>query len=87
MNDQFIPKDFMDGAQKLLANEVFKAVERALIARKPAHPNPADPQHKQAADAFVRSGFEKALDDLRRIPFEFEEVTTQTYNPLLDTRD
>lgn len=87
MSEQYLPKEQLEGAQKLTSSDIFRAIERVLIARKPNHPDPADPMSKQTADAFLRAGFEKALDELRAIPYELEEKPTNPDIPALDTRD
>ena len=87
MSEQYLPKEQLEAAQKLVSSEMFRAIERVLTARKPDHPNPVDPMSKQTADAFLRAGFEKALDDLRSIPHELEEKPTNPDIPALDTRD
>lgn len=87
MSEQYLPKEQLESAQKLVSSEMFRAIERVLIARKPNHPDPSDPMSKQTADAFLRAGFEKALDDLRSIPHELEEKPTNPDIPALDTRD
>ena len=87
MSEQYLPKEQLEAAQKLASSEMFRAIERVLTARKPNHPDPSDPMSKQTADAFLRAGFEKALDDLRAIPHEFEEKPTNPDIPALDTRD
>lgn len=87
MNEQYLPKEQLEAAQKLVSSEMFRAIERVLTARKPDHPGPADQPSKQAADAFLRAGYEKALDELKRIPYEFEEKPTDPTIPALDPRD
>ena len=51
MSDQYLPKEQLEAAQKLVSSEMFRAIERVLIARKPNHPDPSDPMSKQTADA------------------------------------
>ena len=87
MSDQYLPKEQLEAAQKVTSSEIFRAIERVLQARKPEHPHPSDQMSKQTADAFIRMGYEKALDELRRIPHELEEKPSDQNIPALDTRD
>ena len=47
MTEQYLPKEQLEAAQKLTSSEIFRAIERVLTARKPDHPNPADPMSRK----------------------------------------
>ena len=70
----FIKKDLVSAAQNLLTSGLWIEIERCAIDRKPIGPSPADPVSKQTADAFIRQGYEMALDTIRNLPKQQQEV-------------
>jgi hypothetical protein len=42
-----------------------------LLARRPLHPDDKDDVHVAAAKGHKRAGYEKAIEEIEKLPFEY----------------
>lgn len=63
-------------------------VRRALMNRRPEVPDAKDPSHVAAAKGHRRAGYEQAITDIEKLPFETEPVVQDPFkSPALFTED
>ncbi len=58
--------DFLNGT-------LWQDFKRCLLARRPPAPDASDEIHVAAAKGHARAGFEKAMEQFEKIPFEFSK--------------
>jgi len=81
-------KDYLPQAANFVLSPLWQEYKRALLEARPPKMEPSDAVSKQAADGFIRQGFEQALEDLEKIHTLSESAPTDPFDrPALDPRD
>lgn len=58
-------------AGDLLNGVLWQDMKRCLLARRPPPPEAKDEPHIAAAKGHKRAGFEAAIEEIEKLPFEF----------------
>jgi hypothetical protein len=74
---------------ELLHSTLWLDVERCLMARRPPAAEAKAPSHEAAACGHQRAGFEKCLEELRKLPIEEAPVVENPFEKsfITDTKD
>lgn len=71
MNEpRFIAKEHLAPALAFIRGPLWADMRRAAMERRPPAADPAQPPHEAAARGFQRDAWEKAFDELEKLPFE-----------------
>ena len=76
----YLRKENQEPALNLLNSPLWTDIKRCLLERRPDAPIPADPVHTAAAKGFERKGYENAIADIEKLPFEFPAESPSPFN-------
>ncbi len=65
--------DFLNGT-------LWQDIKRCLLARRPPEADVTDDIHVAAAKGHKRAGFEKAIEQIEKIPFEFDKEQANPFS-------
>ena len=74
----YLRKENLEAASTFLNSPLWSDIKRCLLERRPDAPVAIDAVHVAAAKGFERKGYEMALLDIEKLPFE---VTPEVQNP------
>lgn len=60
-------------AAEFVSGPLWAEFKRCLGQRAPLKPDVTDPSHVAAAKGHQKTGYDKAIEEIEKIPFEFEE--------------
>jgi len=81
MSEQrFIAKDHLAPALAFIRSPLWADMKRAAMQRRPVAADPSQPPHEAAARGFQRDAWERAFDELEKLPFEQPEKQTDPYD-------
>ena len=66
----YLRKENTEPAANLLNTPLWADIKKCLLERRPESPDSADAVHVAAAKGFSRKGFELALEELEKLPFD-----------------
>lgn len=76
----YLRKENLDAAASFLNSPLWADIKRCLLDRRPDSPVSADPVHTAAAKGFERKGFEQALSEIEKLPFDFQSERADLFN-------
>lgn len=85
----YLRKDLAEPAAAFLNSQLWQDIKRCLLARRPENPISADQPHVAAAKGFERKGFEAAIDEIEKLPFDapVERIDPFDRPAILETKD
>ncbi len=84
----FLAKENLKDAAMFTNGGLWADFKRALYERRPPAPISSDSPSTAAQQFFLRQGFEKAIEEIEKLPRELDPVATPPFSPaILDTRD
>lgn len=75
---RFIAKENMQAALAFIRSPLWTDLRNATLNRRPPSADPSQPAHEAAARGFQRDAWEKALNEIEKLPFEQPE---QVHDP------
>lgn len=66
----YLRNENLEAAASFLNSPLWSDIKRCLLERRPEAPVAIDAVHTAAAKGFERKGFELALEELEKLPFD-----------------
>lgn len=76
----YLRKENLEAAASFLNSPLWTDIKRCLLERRPEAPVAADAVHVAAAKGFERKGYELALEDIEKLPFELPAERMDPFN-------
>jgi hypothetical protein len=76
----YLRKEHLEPALNLINSPLWADIRRCLLERRPDAPVAADPIHTAAAKGFERKGYEQAMLDVEKLPFELPVDRADPFN-------
>lgn len=76
----YLRKENQEPAVNLLNSPLWADIKRCLLERRPEPPVPADAVHTAAAKGFERKGYEQAIQDIEKLPFDLPAEVQSPFN-------
>lgn len=85
----YLRKENLEAAATFLNSPLWTDIKRCLLERRPEAPLAIDAVHVAAAKGFERKGYEQALLDIEKLPFDLptERVDPFSRPAVLETAD
>ena len=85
----YLRRENQEAVLNFLNSPLWTDIKRCLLDRRPEPPIPADAVHTAAAKGFERKGYEMAISDIEKLPFEvLSEVQSPFNRPaIIETQD
>lgn len=85
----YLRKENIEAAANLINSPLWSDLKRCLMERRPEAPVAIDLTHTAAAKGFERKGFELALEELEKLPFDKPVERVDPFNrpAVLNTED
>jgi hypothetical protein len=74
----YLRKENLEAAASLLNSPLWTDIKRCLLERRPDAPLAVDAIHTAAAKGFERKGYEAAITEIEKLPFD---VLTERQDP------
>lgn len=81
----YLRKENLEAAASFLNSPLWTDIKRCLLERRPDAPVAVDAVHTAAAKGFERKGYEQAVLDLEKLPFELPAERADPFNRLAVT--
>lgn len=76
----YLRKENLEAAASFLNSPLWTDIKRCLLERRPDAPATIDAVHVAAAKGFERRGFEIAMEELEKLPFELPPERNDPFN-------
>lgn len=76
----YLRKENQEAVLNFLNSPLWVDIKRCLLERRPEPPVPADAVHTAAAKGFERKGYEAAISDIEKLPFDLPPEIQSPFN-------
>lgn len=85
----YLRKENLEAAASFLNSPLWADIKRCLLERRPDAPVAIDAVHTAAAKGFERKGYESAMADIEKLPFDLPAERLDPFNrpAVLETQD
>lgn len=85
----YLRRENQEAVLNFLNSPLWTDIKRCLLDRRPEPPIPADAVHTAAAKGFERKGYEAAISDIEKLPFEVPSEIQSPFNrpAVIETQD
>jgi hypothetical protein len=85
----YLRRENQEAVLNFLNSPLWTDIKRCLLDRRPEPPIPADAVHTAAAKGFERKGYEMAISDIEKLPFEVPSEVQSPFNrpAIIETQD
>lgn len=76
----YLRKENLEAAASFLNSPLWADIKRCLMERRPDAPVAVDAVHTAAAKGFERKGYESAMTDIEKLPFDLPTERLDPFN-------
>lgn len=81
----YLRKENLKASAEFLNSPLWADIKKCLLERRPEPPLAVDAPHTAAAKGFERKGYEQAIADIEKLPFDLPEEKQDPFNRLAIT--
>lgn len=76
----YLRKENLEAAASFINSPLWADIKRCLLERRPDAPVAIDAVHTAAAKGFERKGYESAMTDIEKLPFDLPTERLDPFN-------